>query len=181
MPEASFGHCEGYLQSLQFPILMVRRLVLSLMNHHVSCWLTSIDPNNCFVFKTHSQHYISERRFLGMLLIIPGFFHVDPLRGIAKCTLGSYQFKLLHESVLFIELKATLIPSVWWGKSMWPFWMMNDFNMKNSILKLIAERCCYNQKPYKYWRPHHNKPYYWVAPLVVLKQKWHELDKCHLN
>lgn len=92
MPEASFAHCEGYLQSLQLPIFMVRRLVLALMNCHVSCWRTSVDPINCFIFKSHLQHYISVRRFLETLLITFGFFQVDLLRGIAKCTLGSYQF-----------------------------------------------------------------------------------------
>lgn len=114
MPEASFALCEGYLQSLQFPILMARRLILALMNHHVSCWFTSIDPNDCFIFKTHLQHYISGRRFL-VLLITPSLFHVDLLRGIAKCTLGSYQLKLFQESVLFIELTATLMEPEWSG------------------------------------------------------------------
>lgn len=117
-PKESFAHWEGSLQSLHFPILMVRRVILALMNHHVSCWLTSIDLNNCFIFKSHLQHYISVRRFLGTLLITPHFFHVDPLRGNAKCALGSYRFKLIHESVLFIELTATLMESEWWGKSM---------------------------------------------------------------
>lgn len=136
MPEASFAHCEGYLQSLQFPILMVRRLILALMNHHESCWFTSIDPNDCFIFKTHLQHYRSVRRFL-VLLITPSFFHADPLRGNAKCTLGSYQFKLFQESVLFIELTATLMESEWWGKSMWPFWMMSAFNMGRAFYSWV--------------------------------------------
>lgn len=111
MPEASFALCEGSLQSLQFPILMVGRLILALMNRHVSCWFTSIDPNDCFIFKTHLQHCISVRRSL-VLLITPSLFHVDLLRGIAKCTFGSYQFR---ERVLFIELTATLMESEWWG------------------------------------------------------------------
>lgn len=80
------------------------------------CWLTSIDPNNCFIFKTHLQHYISAGRVLGMLLITLGFFHVDPLRCIAKCIFGSDQFKLLQKSVLFIELTATLMKSERWGE-----------------------------------------------------------------
>lgn len=86
------------------------------MNHYVPRWLTSIDPNNCSIFKTHLQYYISVGRFLGMLLITPGFLHVDPLRHIAKCTLGSDQFKLLHKSVLFFEPTVTLMESEWRGE-----------------------------------------------------------------
>lgn len=101
----------------QFPILIVMKLIFALMNHYVPRWLTSIDPNNCSIFKTHLQDYISVGRFLGMLLITPGFLHVDPPRRIAKCTFGSDQFKLLHKSVLFFELIVTLLESEWWGKN----------------------------------------------------------------
>lgn len=93
------------------------KLIFALMYHYVPHWLTSIDPNNCSIFKTHLQDYISVGRFLGMLLIIPGFLHVDPPRRIAKCTFGSDQFKCLHKSVLFFERTVTLMESEWWGKN----------------------------------------------------------------
>lgn len=127
------GICSHY----GFPILLVRKLIFTLMNHYVPRWLTSIDPNNCFIFKTHLQHYISVGRFLGMLLIAPAFLHVDPLRRIAKCTFGGDQFKLLRKSVLFFELTVTLMESEWWGEITVAFLKDRDFNMESSILHLI--------------------------------------------
>lgn len=113
------------------------KLIFALMNHYVPRWLTSIDPNNCSIFKTHLQDYISVGRFLGMLLITPGFLHVDPLRRIAKRTFGSDQFKLLHKSVLFFELIVTLLESEWWGKINVAFLKDQDFNPESSIVHLI--------------------------------------------
>lgn len=81
-----------------------------------------------------------------MLLITPGFLHVDPLRRVAKCTLGSDQFKLLHKSVLFFGPTVTLMESEWQGKITVAFQKDRDFNMERSILHLIIGEVCLEEE-----------------------------------